>query len=127
TALVLGGCSAGKDKFSAPFEQSNDIAPAAVQASGDTPTQVEMVKVNIHLDPALILNAHYLSGQFLSTKKGRPPAFDDKLSYMVAIDSAEVGVSAASMSHALNTYVFGAADAPLKNLTLSIKGNQIKL
>jgi hypothetical protein len=125
-ALFLGGCSAGKDKVSAPVEQSKGIAPAAVQVSRNTQTQVEMVNVNIHLDPALILNIHYLSGQFLPTRKGQPPAFDDKLSYIVAIDSAEVGVSAASMTHALNTYVFGAPDAPLKNLTLSIQGNKIK-
>ena len=30
------------------------------------------------------------------------------------------------MSHALNTYVFDTPDAPLKNLALSIKGDQIK-
>jgi hypothetical protein len=124
-ALFLGGCSAGRDK-SAPVEQSQDTAPAPAGAPGNAQTQVEMVNVNIHLDPSLILHIHYLSGQFLPTKKGQPPAFDDKLSYIVAIDSAEVGVSAASMSHALNTYVFGAPDAPLKNLNLSIQGDQIK-
>jgi hypothetical protein len=125
-ALLLVGCSAGKDKVSAPIEQSKDIAPAAVAVSGSTQTQVEMVNVNIRLDPDLILHIRYLSGQFLPTRKGQPPAFDDKLSYIVAIDSAEVGISAASMSHALNTYVFSAPDAPLKNLTLTIQGNQIK-
>jgi hypothetical protein len=125
-SLFLSGCKAGKVKVSAPIEESKDIAPPAVQVSGNNQTHVEMVNVNIHLDSALILHIHYLSGQFLPTRKGQPPAFDDKLSYVVAIDSAEVGVSAASMTHALNTYVFGAQDAPLKNLTLSIQGNQIK-
>jgi hypothetical protein len=124
--LFLGGCSAAKDAAIAPTQQSQDTAPAAVVAPGNNPTQVEMVNVNIHLDPALVLHVHHLSGQFLPTKKGHPPAFDDKLSYIVAIDSAEVGVSAASMSYALNTYVFNAPDAPLKNLTLSIEGSQIK-
>ncbi len=125
TALCLGGCSAGKDQTAAPVEQGHESAAAAVQA-GNAQTQVEMVNVDIHLDPTLILHIHHLSGQFLPTRKGQPPAFDDKLSYIVAIDSAEVGVSAASMSHALNTYVFDAPDAPLKNLTLTIEGNQIK-
>jgi len=124
SALFLGGCGAGKP--GAPVQQSQDIAPAAVAAPVTSQTQVEMVNVNIHLDSALILHIHYLSGQFLPTKKGQPPAFDDKLSYVVAIDSAEIAVTTASMSHALNTYVFGAPDAPLKNVTLSIEGNQIK-
>jgi hypothetical protein len=125
-ALFLAGCNGGKNTVSPAIGQSNDTAPAAVQISRTAQTQVEMVNVNIHLDPVLILHIHHLSGQFLPTRKGQPPAFDDKLSYLVSIDSAEVGVTAASMSHALNTYVFGAPDAPLKNLTLSIQGNQIK-
>ena len=135
-ALFLSGCGGSKDKVSvAPTtpstepgttEPGKDAAPVAAQVSKSTQTQVEFVNVNIHLDPSLTLHIHHLSGQFLPTAKGRPPAFDDKLSYIVAIDSAEVGVSAASMTHALNTYVFNAPDAPLKNLTLTIEGNQIK-
>jgi len=135
-ALILNGCGAGKDKVSvaptgkstepSPIEPVKDAAPAPVQASKATQTQVEFANVDIHLDPSLTLHIHHLSGQFLPTKKGQPPAFDDKLSYIVAIDSAEVGVSAESMSHALNTYVFNAPDAPLKDLTLTIQGDQIK-
>jgi hypothetical protein len=67
-----------------------------------------------------------LAGKFVPTRKGQPPTFDDKLSYIVAIDSGEVGVSMASMSHAMNTYVFGEPDAPLKNLQLSAEGSQIR-
>lgn len=124
--LFLDGCSTGRDSVNPLAEQTKDIAPAAAQVSGNTRTHVEMVNVNIHLDPAVILHIHYLSGEFAATRKGQPPAFDDKLSYVVEIDSAEIGVDTASMSHALNTYVFGASDAPLKNLTLSIQGNQIR-
>src|ERR1035438_5033186 len=32
----------------------------------------------------------------------------------------------ASMTHAMNTYVFGDPDAPLKNLQLSAEGSQIR-
>lgn len=126
TVLFLGACNAGKHTASAPIQQGSDITPVVVQGSKNAQTQVEMVNVNIHLDPVLILHIHHLSGQFLPTKKGQPPTFDDNLSYIIAIDSAEIGVTAASMSHVMNTYVFGAPDAPLKNLTLSIHGNQIK-
>lgn len=85
-----------------------------------------MVNVNIHLDPALVLRIRHLEGQFLPTRKGQPPTFDDNLSYIVAIDSAEVGVSMASMTHAMNTYVFNEPDAPLKNLRLSAEGSEIR-
>ncbi len=92
----------------------------------ETETQVEMVNVNIHLDPVLILHIRHLTGKFVPTRKGQPPTFDDTLSYILAIDSGEVGVSMASMSHAMNTYVFGEPDAPLKNLQLSAEGSQIR-
>jgi len=85
-----------------------------------------MVNVNIHLDDELVLHIRHLTGRLLPTTKGQPPAFDDNRSYVVAIDSAEVSVSMASMTHAMNTYVFGEPDAPLKNLQLSADGSQIR-
>jgi hypothetical protein len=45
------------------------------------------------------LRIRHLTGKFIPTKKGRPPTFDDNLSYIVAIDSAEISVSMASMTH----------------------------
>jgi hypothetical protein len=35
-------------------------------------TKVEMVNVNIHLDPELILHIRHLEGRFLSTRNGQP-------------------------------------------------------
>src|SRR3954468_17408800 len=70
-------------------------------------TQVEMVNVRIRLDAGLILNIRQLHGRFIPTRQGQPPTFDDKQSYEVAVDSAVVGVSLASMTHAMNMYIFG--------------------
>ena len=106
--------------MAAPAEPAASHEPVAAE------TGVEMANVNIHLDAELILHIRYLTGKFLSTKKGQPPTFDDKLSYVVAIDSGKVGVSMASMTHAMNTYVFAEPDAPLKNLQLSAEGSQIR-
>jgi hypothetical protein len=127
-SLFLLSCRSGDKnaKPAAPPPEQAVAQPPEIQEPVGTVTQVEMVNVNLHLDPALILRIRHLEGQFLPTRKGRPPTFDDKLSYIVAIDSAEVGVSMASMTHAMNTYVFNEPDAPLKNLTLSAEGSEIK-
>jgi len=127
-SLVLLSCRSG-DKNAKPVAPQPEQAVAQlpeIQQPAGTVTHVEMVNVDLHLDPALILRIRHLEGQFLPTRKGQPPTFDDKLSYTVAIDSAEVGVSMASMTHAMNTYVFNEPDAPLKNLTLSAEGSEIK-
>jgi hypothetical protein len=127
-AVVLVSCRSGNDK-SQPASQppGQTVAkPPEIHEPVETETQVEMVNVNLHLDPVLVLHIRHLAGKFLPTRKGQSPTFDDKLSYIVAIDSAEVGVSMASMTHAMNTYVFGEPGAPLKNLQLSREGSQIK-
>jgi hypothetical protein len=98
----------------------------AVQEIVGAETYVEMVNVNVHLDTSLILRIQHLTGKFLPTKRGQPPTFDDKLSYIIAIDSAEVAISMTSMTHFMNTYVFGESNAPLKNLKLSSHGSQIE-
>ncbi|MGD0778447.1 MAG: hypothetical protein ABSC05_37175 [Candidatus Solibacter sp.] len=127
-AVVLVSCRSGNNNAKPASPQPDHAVeqPPEIHEPVGTVTQVEMVNVNLHLDPVLILRIRYLEGQFLPTRKGRPPTFDDKLSYIVAIDSAEVGVSMASMTHAMNTYVFNEPDAPLKDLTLSAEGGEIK-
>jgi hypothetical protein len=126
--VLLAACSSRSGKPTPPSQSPEQTAakPAEAQVPMEAETQVEMVNVNIHLDPELVLHVRHLKGKFLSTRKGQPPTFDDKLSYIVAIDSGEVGVSMASMSYAMNMYVFGEPDAPLKNLQLSSEGSQIR-
>ena len=85
-----------------------------------------MVNVMIHLDPSLTLHIRRLSGKLLRAQKNQVPTFDDKLSYIIAADSAEIAIGMPSMTHMMNTYVFGDADAPLKDLQLSIENGQVK-
>jgi len=127
-ASLLSSCGSGgkQPKLLSQVPERNAAEPAETHAHVEAETKVEMVNVNIHLDPELILHIRHLEGRFLSTRKGQPPIFDDRLSYIVAIDSGEVSVSMASISHAMNTYVFGEPDAPLKNLQLSSEGSQIR-
>ena len=62
------------------------LTPSAPGAA-HTETHVEIVNVNIYLDPQLILQVHHLTGKFLPTKKDEPPTFDDKGSYVIAVES----------------------------------------
>jgi hypothetical protein len=128
SSLLLAACGSAGGKSQDPPRASAQAAakPSVSVEPVETETRVEMVNVNIRLDPALILRIRRLSGTLVRTKKGQPPSFDDKLSYIIAVDSAEIAISAAAMTHMMNTYVFGEPDAPLKNLRLSIHGGQIK-
>jgi hypothetical protein len=128
-ASLLASCGfVGRKPAPCPAlpEEQTTVEPAGSAAPGQTATRVEMVNVNIRLDPELIVRIRRLSGKLVPTAKGKTPTFDDKLSYVIAVDSAEIGVDTASMTHMMNTYVFGEADAPLKNLRLSIEGGQVR-
>jgi hypothetical protein len=128
SAVLLASCSSGTNTSSPPPQSQAQTATTAPPEgnSGGAETRVEMVNVKIRLDPELILHIRRLSGKLLRTQKGQPPAFDDKLSYIIAVDSAEISTDMASMTHLMNAYVFGEPGAPLKNLRLSIEGGQIK-
>jgi hypothetical protein len=122
---VLLSCKSAPPKPVPDVSQSS-LPVSAPVAAAHTETHVEIVHVNIYLDPQLILRVHHLSGKFLPTRKDEPPTLDDKRSYVIAVDSAEVRMSMASLSHAINTYVFGDPRAPLKDLRVSAQGSQLK-
>jgi hypothetical protein len=128
TALVLASCSSGGGKSKTPPQLSEPVAEKAPEPAEQpgVETRVEMVNVIIHLDPKLALHIRRLSGKLLHTQKNQRPTFDDKLSYVIAADSAEIAIGMASMTHMMNTYVFGDSDAPLKDLQLSIENCQVK-
>jgi hypothetical protein len=126
TALLLASCSSGGGKTSPQSpEQAAARQPEPAEPAG-AETRVEMANVNIRLDPALTLHVRRLSGKLLRTQKGHPPTFDDKLSYTIAVDSAEIAIGMPSLAHLMNTYVFGEPDAPLKNLRLSVEDGRLK-
>jgi|SRR5664280_2675741 hypothetical protein len=92
-AILLASCSSGgnKPKPSSQLPEQNAAKPAESHEPVEAETQVKMVNVNIHLDPALILHIRHLAGQFLSTRKGQPPTFDDKRAFTFTTTSMSSG------------------------------------
>jgi hypothetical protein len=89
--------------------------------------QVQMRNVRLHVDAATVLQIRRLRGALVSTQAGRPPIFDDKNSFTVRIDSAEIALTMESLTRLLNTYVFHYDGSPLKNLTVTADGPRLKL
>src|SRR6185436_6706162 len=113
TVLVLASCSAGGGIAKTPPPTPEPVAekaPEPVEQPGGE-TRVEMVNIMIHLDPTLLLHIRRLSGKLLRAHKNQAPTFDDKQSYIIDVDSAEIAIGMASMTHMMNAYVFGDADA----------------
>ncbi len=102
---------------------------AVSPAADDTPVevQVQMRNVRLRVDETTVLQVARLRGTLVSTRRGHPPVFDDKDSFIVRIDSAQIALSMDSLTRLLNTYVFHYDGSPLKNLTVTADGQRLKL
>ncbi|MGA8037329.1 MAG: hypothetical protein WA823_18050 [Candidatus Acidiferrales bacterium] len=101
-------------------------APASSQAAAQNSTAVKtgMKNVEFHLTDNIVMHIVALNGR-LTPLKGEMPVFDDKKSFALDVDSATVVMSPAALTNDLNDYVFAGAEAPLKKLTVEIKGDQL--
>ena len=99
----------------------------AAAAPPDTPVQVQMRNVALHVDADTILSIRQLRGELISTHPGAPPVFDDKNSFVVRIDSAEIAITDAGLSQLLNRYVFAYDGSPLRHLDVTTEGRQLKV
>ena len=99
-------------------------ASAEIGQAEPGPVAARMRNVYLHMGYGVDLQVDDLRGHLESRKPG-PPTFDDIESYSVALDYARVAMSAASLTNLLNDYVFAGGDAPIKNLSIAIEGNEL--
>ena len=90
-------------------------------------TRVQMRNVDFHIDDTIILSVRNLRGALLRTKPSAPPYFDERESFNIRIDSGIIAMKVESLANLLNNYVFAYPKAPLKEVSLSTEGNQIKM
>lgn len=98
--------------------------PAPHADSAHVRTRVSMRRVNFYVDTAVVLHIRHLDGTMRS-KNGGPIIFDDKGSFIITLDTAEVGMTGADLSVLLNKYVFGYRGSPLSDLHLRTEGDHV--
>ena len=72
------------------------------------------------------MEVRHVEGALVSTHPGRPPVFDDQSSFTLRIDSGEIAMTPASLSHLLNGHVFAYKGSPLKDIEVSITDGHLK-
>jgi hypothetical protein len=116
-ALIWGGVAG----FGGP------VAGAAQSASGAVgAVQVQMRNVEFHLDSSVVLDLRFLRGELHRSDRARPAFLDDKHSFTLAIDSARIGITPASLSDLLNRYTFAYPGSPLRKLTITIDHGRLR-
>ena len=131
-ALTAVGCASAQSRRAIAADSARATAPSEADSSAPAPhadsasvrTRVSMRRVNFYVDTAVVLHIRHLDGTMRS-KKGGPIIFDDKSSFIITIDTAEVGMTGADLSALLNKYVFGYKGSPLSHLHLRTEGDHV--
>ena len=112
-ALVLAGSIAGGNRVSAGDASAERAA-----------TRVAMRNVDFYATPHVVLHIRRLDGALLSTSGG-PVVFDDRRSFVIRIDAAEVGLTGRDLSALLDEYVFRYRGSPLSHLRVTMSGSEL--
>src|SRR5260370_38879822 len=98
---------------------SNPLLKVAAQSSeaADTrPIEFAMKNVTYHYSEPVAVHIAQLQGELVPTKTGAIVFFDDKNSFNLRLNYAEISISCNVLAQVLNENVFASSHAPLKNL-----------
>jgi hypothetical protein len=107
---------------------SNSVFNSAAQspeAPDSHAVEIAMRNVMYHYTDPIAVHIIHLQGYLTPTKPGATVVFDDKNSFILVLASAEISISCNALAQVLNENVFSASDAPIKNLSIETKNNQI--
>ena len=123
--LALTGCGRKTADPAAQSSSPGNVRQAKAQAHSDGKVRVQMKGVDLVVDPPVVLEVHSLRGEFVPTREGEPPWFDEPGSFSVRIDQGEIAMTAAAMSAVMNRYVFSYPGAPVKDVDIKIEGDHL--
>ena len=99
---------------------------SAPEADGGA-VKVQMHNVMYHFTDQITVHLINVGGSLVPTAAGHVPVFDDKNSFKLQITAAEMTMDPQSLANVLNTHVFSAKDAPLKDIAITIENGRLKV
>src|SRR6476646_2228343 len=89
--------------------------------------KVQMHNVMYHFTDQIAVHLINVGGSLVPTSAGHIPVFDDKNSFELQITAAEMTMDPQSLANVLNSHVFSAKDAPLKDIAINIENGRLKV
>ena len=131
--LLLPACCCVRGPATPTLAPVIHIPPIGTEATANFaeaetkgPTQTQMRNVNFHFDETGYLDIHELRGEMQAKEPGKPLNFDNKLTFVMRVDRARIGMKPASLDDLMNSYVFKMPDPPLRQLHITMDGKQLK-
>ena len=100
--------------------------PTPTEAQAKGPVDAEMHNVWFHIDETAYLDIRQLRGEMIANAPGAPLNFDNKLTFVMRVDTGRIGMRPQSLDILMNRYVFNAPGSPLRNLRITMEGKQLR-
>jgi hypothetical protein len=107
----------------APARAPHALTKDHVHSPGGVGIQIK--NVNLLLSSDIVLGVQSLRGTLTKVKPGVPVTFDDTASFLVDVDSAEVRITATSLTALMNEYVFNFQGAPIRNVSCEFENGHM--
>ncbi|MHB8487193.1 MAG: hypothetical protein ACYDCM_15890 [Candidatus Acidiferrales bacterium] len=89
--------------------------------------KVQMRNVLYHFSDSVVVHIETLNGEVVPTGENKFPIFDDKRSFNIEISSGKIAIDIVSLANVLNSYVFASANAPLKDISVTMENGRLKI
>ncbi len=112
------------------------IFPAKIAAGQDHPetaakpdaaVQVQVGNVLYRFTENIAVQIKSLNGELVPEGQNEFPVFDDKKSFRIRIDAAEMAMRPADLGNVLNIYAFAGPHSPLAGLSVAIEGDHLRV
>jgi hypothetical protein len=110
----------------AAFALTGSDAQEQTVAAGRS-VHAEMHNVLYHFTDLSAVHIAQLEGELVPITAVGIPVFDDPNSFSLNIRNAEISITTDALASALNQYAFAAADAPIKEIRISIQEGKLDI
>lgn len=86
-----------------------------------------MRNVLYHFSDSVVVHIETLNGDVVPTGEYKFPIFDDNKSFNIEISSGKIAIDTVSLANVFNSYVFASANAPLKDISVTMENNRLKI
>jgi hypothetical protein len=110
-------------------DQSAAAGQSAAQNSNNSasvPVKLQIRNVDFHFTDPIVVHISALDGKLSPTGTGMP-VFDDKNSFGLDVDSADITVTMAALTSDMNDFVFAVPGSPIKDLKIRTENGGLVL
>jgi hypothetical protein len=106
------------------------VVPGQNPPANDKPegtVQTQMSNVTFRFSETVAVQIKSLNGVLVPIGKNDFPVFDDKDSFNLRINTAEIAIDSSNLANVLNSYVFARPHSPLTELSIIVEKGHLKV